>query len=325
MPQTTDTKTTQATAAPTMAPKVTLPIVPFDQYLPARPAKRELIGVEAAIESASNPSMEITSTIQQQFSLAGKVAVVTGGNSGIGLEYCVVLAELGAIVFALDLSDSPSEDFLTCKSYIKRMPGAGSLEYSVANVTDAEGMAKVIHDIAELHGHIDVCVCNAGILGPVKDCHEYPADWFRKIMEVNVTGVFLTAQPAIKEMLERGTKGSVIFTASMSGSIINKDMHWLPYTTSKAAVIQMCKAFATEIGQFDIRVNCISPGHIRTRMTEAYLGVEPLIENCWAAQNPMNRLGGVYELRGALAYLASDASSYTTGADLQVCGGHTAW
>lgn len=324
MPQSATTAPT-ATNGATPAQKVTLPIVPFDQYLPARPAKSELIGVEAALHSASNPAVEVKSTIQQQFSLAGKVAVVSGGNSGIGLEYCVVLAELGAIVYALDLSDTPSEDFLACKSYIKRMPGAGSLEYAIGNVTDAQGMATVIHQIAETHGHLDVCVCNAGILGPVKDCHEYPADWFRKIMEVNVTGVFLTAQPAIKEMLERGTKGSVIFTASMSGSIINKDMHWIPYTTSKAAVIQLAKAFATEVGQFDIRVNCISPGHIRTRMTEAYLGVEPLIENCWAAQNPMNRLGGVFELRGALAYLASDASTYTTGADIQVCGGHTAW
>ncbi|ANB14703.1 Sps19p [Sugiyamaella lignohabitans] len=305
--------------------KVVLPITPFETYPKARAAPKELIGVEAALHAAKNPDFQAVSTIAGQFSLKDKVAIVTGGNSGIGLEYSVVLAELGAIVYVLDLPEAPSEDYAACKAYIKKLATGGSLEYRVANVTDGPGMAKVTHEIAETHGRLDVCIANAGILGPVVDCHEYPADWFRKIMEVNVTGVFLTAQAAIKEMLERKIKGSVIFTASMSGSIINKDMHWIPYTTAKAAVVQLAKAFACEVGTNEIRVNCISPGHIRTRMTEAYLGVEPLIENCWAAQNPMNRLGSVYELRGTVAYLASDASTYTTGHDLQVCGGHTAW
>jgi NAD(P)-dependent dehydrogenase (short-subunit alcohol dehydrogenase family) len=305
--------------------KIVLPITPFDSYAPARSAPKELIGVEAALHAAKDPSYEAKSTIQSQFSLKDKVSIVTGGNSGIGLEYAVLLAELGSIVYVVDLPDTPSEDFVTCKSYVKRIATGGSLEYRKGNVTDAEGMVEVTHAIAETHGRLDVCVANAGILGPVIDCHEYPAEWFRKIMEVNVTGVFLTAQAAIKEMLARKTKGSIIFTASMSGSVINKDMHWIPYTTSKAAVIQLAKAFACELGTNEIRVNCISPGHIRTRMTEAYLGVEPLIENCWAAQNPMNRLGAVHELRGTLAYLASDASTYTTGADIQVCGAHTAW
>jgi NAD(P)-dependent dehydrogenase (short-subunit alcohol dehydrogenase family) len=305
--------------------KVVLPITPFESYPKARGAPHELIGVEAALKAAEDPNFEVKPTIHQQFSLVGKVAIVTGGNSGIGLEYAVCLAEQGAIVYALDLTDAVSEEFTKCQSFIKRTNTGGSLEYKKADVTNVEQMNAVAHEIAETHGRLDVCVANAGILGPVVDCHEYPADWFRKIMDVNVTGVFITVQAAVKEMLARGIKGSCIITASMSGSIINKDMHWIPYTTSKAAAIQLCKAFAAELGQHDIRVNTISPGHIRTKMTEVYLGKEPLIENCWAAQNPMNRLGSVFELRGTLAYLASDASTYTTGSDIQVCGGHTAW
>jgi NAD(P)-dependent dehydrogenase (short-subunit alcohol dehydrogenase family) len=307
------------------AAKIVLPTVPYDSYAAARPAPKADIGVEAAYKAAKDPNFQVAPTIGEQFSLKNRVSIVTGGNSGIGLEYAVCLAELGSKTYVLDLAETPSEDFDVCRSYVKRLGTGGSLEYRQANVTDAEGMRRVTSEIAEENDGIHVCVANAGILGPVVDCHEYPADWFRKIMDVNVTGVFLTAQASIKEMLARNIKGSIIFTASMSGSIINKDMHWIPYTTSKAAVIQLCKAFASELGQHDIRVNCISPGHIRTRMTEAYLGKEPLIENCWAAQNPMNRLGSVYELRGTLAYLASDASTYTTGADIQVCGGHTAW
>lgn len=304
---------------------IVLPITPFDSYPKARPAPNELIGVEAALKAAEDPSYEVKASIHTQFSLVSKVAIVTGGNSGIGLEYCVCLAEQGAVVYALDLPESVSKEFVKCQAFIKRANTGGSLEYRKADVTNVEGMAAVVHEIAEKHGRLDVCVANAGILGPVVDCHEYPADWFRKIMDVNVTGVFITVQAAVREMLARGIKGSCIITGSMSGSIVNKDMHWIPYTTSKAAAIHLCKSFAAELGQHEIRVNSISPGHIRTKMTEVYLGKEPLIENCWAAQNPMNRLGSVYELRGALAYLASDASTYTTGSDIQVCGGHTAW
>lgn len=305
--------------------KVVLPITPFETYPKARPVPKKLIGVDAAMKAAEDPSFEAKATIHEQFSLQGKVAIVTGGNSGIGLEYCVCLAEQGATVYALDVSDTVSAEFTKCQAFVDKVKTGGSLAYKKADVTNVEQMNSVVAGIAEAHGHLDVCVANAGILGPVVDCHEYPPDMFRKIIDVNVNGVFITVQAAVKQMLARGTKGSCVITASMSGSIINKDMHWIPYTTSKAAAIQLCKAFATELGQNDIRVNTISPGHIRTTMTEAYLGKEPLIENCWSAQNPMNRLGGVYELRGTLAYLASDASTYTTGSDIQVCGGHTAW
>ncbi|CAN6656590.1 hypothetical protein TRVA0_029S00584 [Trichomonascus vanleenenianus] len=303
-----------------------LPITPFSTYQQAREVPQKIIGVEAAFKAAEDPSFEVKPGFPSEFSLENKACIVTGGNSGIGLEYATMLAELGGSVYSFDIKDEASEDFLKCKSYIKRMPGGkGSLEYVKADVTNGEQLQKAVSDVAEKHDGLHVMVANAGILGPVVDCDEYPADWFRRIMEVNVTGVFLSIQTASQEMLKRNIKGSIICTASMSGSIINKDMHWVPYTTSKAAVIQLAKGFACELGTTGIRVNTISPGHIRTRMTEAYLGVEPLIENCWAAQNPMGRLGAVHELRGTIAYLATDASTYTTGIDLQVCGGHTAW
>lgn len=305
---------------------ITLGITPFDTYMPAREVPQKCVGVEAALKAAEDSSFEPQPTIFKEFALDGRVAVVTGGNGGIGLEYAITLAEQGAIVYCLDLADSPSQEFLAVKSYIKRMPNSSaSVEYRKANVTDSDEMRQVVGEIATTHNRLDICVANAGILGPIKDCHEYPVDWFRKVIDVNVTGVFLTIQSCVREMLIRNIKGSVVATASMSGSIINKDMHWVPYTTSKAAVIQMVKAFATELGCKDIRVNSISPGHIRTRMTEVYLGSQPMLENQWAAQNPMGRLGGVHELRGVLAYLASDASSYTTGQDFPVCGGHVAW
>lgn len=309
-----------------MAEKITLKTVPFSDYRPAKPAPNDLIGVNAALHAAQDSSFEVKPTIQDQFSLKGKVAIVTGANSGIGLEYSVLLAELGAKVYGLDLAASESKEFKACQSYIQRLNvGGASLEFVTADVTNVESIQGTIKSIAEKNNGIHVAVANAGILGQITDAHEYPADAFRKVIDVNVTGVFLTAQAAAREMLTRNIKGSIVITASMSGSIINKDMHWLPYNTSKGAAIQLMRGLACELGDAGIRVNSISPGHVRTTLLESFLQTEPLFENQWAAQNPMGRIGAVYELRGALAYLASDASSYTTGSDLQVCGGHTAW
>ncbi|KAF5103339.1 hypothetical protein DV451_001512 [Geotrichum candidum] len=309
-----------------MADKITLKTVPLSDYRPAKPAPKDLIGVNAALHAAKDSSYEVKASIHDQFSLKGKVAIVTGANSGIGLEYSVLLAELGAKVYGIDLSTTESESFKASKSYVERLniPGV-SLQLRTADVTDVASIQGAIKKIAEENNGIHIAVANAGILGPIKDVHVYPADAFRKVMDVNVNGAFFTTQAAAREMLERGIKGSIVVTASMSGSIINKDMHWIPYVTSKGAAIQLTRGLACELGDAGIRVNSISPGHVRTQLLEDFLQAEPLYENQWAAQNPMGRIGAVYELRGALAYLASDASSYTTGADLQVCGGHTAW
>lgn len=314
-----------------MADNITLPITPLSAYPKPKPAPNDLIGVNAAIAAAADPSsasLDLHPTITGQFSLAGKTAVVTGGNSGIGLEYCVVLAELGATVVAIDLAKQESDDFKACQSYVARLkglPASAALKYRVADVTDPESIQPVIAAVAEEHGSLDVCIANAGILGPIIDCHKYPYPDFKKIIDVNVNGAFLTCQAGARAMLDRGIKGSIIITASMSGSIINRDMHWLPYNVSKGAALQLGRGLACELGAAGIRVNTISPGHVRTRLLEGFLQKEPLYENQWAAQNPLDRIGAVYELRGAVAYLASDASTYTTGSDLQVCGGHTSW
>jgi NAD(P)-dependent dehydrogenase (short-subunit alcohol dehydrogenase family) len=327
-----DKKTTYGTAYTSpdgVLPQSTIPVhVPLGSYPRAREPPHKLVGVEAALHAAENPDFEVEAEFGKELNLDGRVAIVTGANGGIGLEYITLLAEMGCMVHCLDLSAEPSTEFGKCQDYIGRMhkkSGGVVFEYHKMDVTNPGEVREKISSIAERHGRLDVCIANAGILGPILDCHQYDVDWFRKVMEVNVTGTFLTIQSATAEMLSRKTGGSVVATASMSGTIINKDMHWVPYTTSKAAVIQMVKAFACELGQFDIRVNSISPGHIKTQMTSAFLGMDPTFENFWASQNPMARLGSVHELRGAVAYLASDLSSYTTGSDLQVCGGHTSW
>lgn len=309
-----------------MSEKIILPIVPLSEYPKPKAAPRKLIGVNAALKAASDSSFEVKPTISDQFSLKGKVAAVTGGNSGIGLEYCVLLAELGAAVYAVDISPDQSADFKVCQQYVSRLGiDTAELQYTQADVTNVESIRGALKGIAQKHNGLHVVIANAGILGPIKDCHLYDPEQFRKVMDVNVNGAFFTCQAGAREMLERGIQGSIIITASMSGSVINKDMHWVPYTTSKGATLQLGRAMACELGSHGIRVNTISPGHVRTRLLEEMLVNDPLFEHQWAAQNPMGRIGAVYELRGAIAYLASDASTYTTGSDVQVCGGHTSW
>ena len=126
-------------------------------------------------------------------------------------------------------------------------------------------------------------------------------------------------------MKEHGQAGSIILIASMSGSITNRGHAWVAYNTSKSAVVQMGRSMACELGEDAIRVNTISPGHIRTRMTAKVLDAKPEQEEKWAGANPLGRIGHVHEVRGVVAWLASDASTFCTGSDILVSGGHHAW
>ncbi|KAK9235008.1 hypothetical protein V1525DRAFT_411326 [Lipomyces kononenkoae] len=282
------------------------------------------VGLNAALKAESDPLFEVKPTIFDEFVLTGKVAVVTGGNGGLGLEFAIVLAELGAKVYAVDLHPTPSSDFAAAVNYVNRL--GSSLEYRSSDVSKQGVISATILEIAaENQGKIHVCVAAAGILGPEIDCTVYPPEMFAKVMEVNCNGVFFTAQAVAKQMRLEKITGSIILIASMSGTVVNREMKWLPYNTSKSAVIQMARSLACELGSSGIRVNTLSPGHIRTKMTAAVLDVQPATEAFWASLNPMGRIGAVHELRGAIAWLSSDASTFCTGSDIMVSGGHTIW
>ncbi|KAK9446378.1 uncharacterized protein V1518DRAFT_424163 [Limtongia smithiae] len=282
------------------------------------------VGLNAAQKAVLDPTVEVKPEIFGEFSLKGKVAVVTGGNGGLGLEFCIVLAELGAKVYAIDLPETPSEDFGIAVKYVARL--GSSLTYRPSDVTDQQVISATIKGIAnENDGRLDVLVAAAGILGHEQDCEEYPDVVFKKVMNVNCGGVFYSAQAAAQIMKEKEIQGSIILIGSMSGTVVNREMRWLPYNVSKSAVLQMTRSMAAELGQFGIRVNSISPGHIRTKLTAVVLDAQPEMEAFWASLNPLGRIGAVHELRGVAAWLASDASTFCTGSDIMVSGGHTIW
>ena len=163
-------------------------------------------------------------------------------------------------------------------------------------------------------------MCNAGI-GTVNSLVDMPLTEFQSVQDVNVNGVFLTAQAAARAMIGKQNGGTIITTASISGHIINNPQHEGHYCVSKAAVIHLTKALAAELAPHDIRVNSVSPGYIMTEMLEPY----PDSFAAWEPKIPMGRLGRPDELVGLYVYLASDASSYMTGSDIVIDGGYTCW
>ncbi|PWN47149.1 NAD(P)-binding protein [Violaceomyces palustris] len=295
------------------------------QQNPGPPPPVENIGVDAVLRQNPNSQDNHTTTIFSEFSLEGKTAVITGGNGGLGLEMALAFVEAGAHVYAVDLPKEPSEEFKIVADHCRIMNR--HLKYVSASVTDHDDINGVMEFIVKDSGteSLDVCVAAAGILQTYAAL-DYPVEEFRKVFDVNTTGVFLTAQAAARQMhAQKDVQGSIILIASMSGSIVNRDHHWVAYNASKSAVLQMGRNLAAEWGPKDIRVNCISPGHIRTRMTAAYLDENPHLLAKWSNSNPLGRLGRTHEIRGVAVWLASSASSFCNGSDIIVSGGHNIW
>lgn len=146
---------------------------------------------------------------------------------------------------------------------------------------------------------------------------------FRRLIDINVTGTFLVAQAVAQRMIEMKNGGSLIFVASMSGSIVNYPQEQSCYNASKAAVIQLTKSLAAEWARYNIRVNAISPGYMDTALNRV-----PALDaqkRIWVDNTPQKRLGNVDELNNLAVFLSSDASSYMTGSNLLIDGGYTLW
>ena len=174
-------------------------------------------------------------------------------------------------------------------------------------------------------GTLDVCMACAGIM-QTYSALDYPIDKFRKMLDVNTVGVFITAQAAARIMMhQKDVQGSIVLIASMSGTVVNRDQQWVAYNTSKAAVLQMARNLAAEWGPHNIRVNTISPGYIRTNLVSGQLDADPDMLSRWSDANPLGRIGQPYEVRGVAVWLGSSASSFCNGADIIVSGGHTIW
>jgi NAD(P)-dependent dehydrogenase (short-subunit alcohol dehydrogenase family) len=247
------------------------------------------------------------------FNISGKSALVTGAGRGIGKVLAKALAEAGCNVALMGLHKENLDK--TANELEKTGVKIITLE---ADVSKKDDVVNAFACIKEEFGGLDIAVNNAGVSMQVPAEEMQEKDW-DSIIDINMKGVFFCCQEAAKIMIPQ-KHGSIINTGSISGSAVNVPQKQGVYNTSKAGVVMLSKSLAVEWAPYGIRVNSISPGYIKTEMTlETMSALFPQ----WEALTPMGRLGEAEELRGALIYLASDASSYMTGHDLIVDGGYT--
>ncbi|MGG6311837.1 SDR family oxidoreductase [Paenibacillus macerans] len=254
--------------------------------------------------------------IIEKMRLDGKKIFVTGGARGIGKSVATAFAEAGADVAIVDLDIEEANK--TAEELVKNHKiKALAIQ---ADVTKPEEVDAMIREVLRVFGRLDVAFCNAGICMNIP-AEEMTYDQWKKVIEINLTGVFLTAQAAGKVMLKQGG-GSIINTASMSGHIVNVPQPQCSYNASKAGVIQLTKSLAVEWATRNVRVNSISPGYIGTELTLNSPSLRPLIEQ-WNNMAPLKRMGKPEELQSICVYLAGDTSSFTTGADFVIDGAFT--
>ena len=269
--------------------------------------------------------IEQIKSIYQMISLKGKKAVITGGAGGIARAVSVAFAELGADVALLDIPAAAEELQKNC-GYLEQTYGVTAVPV-IGDVSDEESVGRAFAQMEEKLGTIDIVFSNAGITCTGLDDADIALDTWKKMLDVNLTGMLLVDRAGAELMKRHGHGGSIINTASMSAHIINRRpaMTSQPgYTTSKAGVRQLTRALAISYVNDGIRVNSISPGYIGTDLTLSSETLKPLIAQ-WNAMAPMGRLGKPEELQSVCVYLAGDTSTFTTGSDFVVDGAFTSF
>ena len=246
------------------------------------------------------------------FSLQDKVAVVTGGGQSLGLAVSRALYGAGAKLVIAEVNDETGTDVA------EELEGT----FVHTDVTDPASVRNMVEMVLEEHGRIDVLVNNAGIVHNIPS-EEVPDEEWLAVISVNLNGVFWCCREVGKAMLERGS-GSIVNVASMSGIISNHPQPQAAYNASKAAVITLTKSLGGEWAPRGVRVNSVSPGYIRTPLTELGMSKSEWSE-VWLSQTPMGRLAEPEEIAPDVLYLASDAASFATGTNLVIDGGYTSW
>lgn len=251
------------------------------------------------------------------FSLEGEVALVTGAGSGIGQAIAVGLARAGADVACFGHASGGG-----LAETASRIEALGRRKLiCTGSVTSETDLAAAIGECEARLGPLSVAVNNAGI-GGAAAAETMTREVWRRVYDVNVEGLFLSCQAEARVMLPRG-KGAIINIASMSGSIVNRDLYQSHYNSSKAAVIHLTKSLAMEWVDRGLRVNAISPGYTLTPMNRRPEVLDQV--KIFERDTPLGRLADVEEMVGPAIFLASAASSFITGIDLIVDGGFVCW
>jgi NAD(P)-dependent dehydrogenase (short-subunit alcohol dehydrogenase family) len=253
--------------------------------------------------------------VLQAFDLSGKVAVVTGGNTGLGEAFAAALADAGARVAIAARNHEGSE------RVARAIQGAGGEAIAVdVDVTRAAEVGRMVDEVTERLGPVDILVNNAGICYH-RPAAEVPLEEWREVFDVNVHGLWSCAQTVGRQMIERGG-GTIVNIGSISALIVNRPQMQPAYNASKAAVHQLTKSLAAEWAPYNVRVNALAPGYVKTAMAPVD---RPEFRRYWIEDAPMGRYALPEEIAPSLVYLASDASRFMTGSVLVIDGGYTLW
>jgi 3-oxoacyl-[acyl-carrier protein] reductase len=241
---------------------------------------------------------------------AGRAAIVTGGASGIGLDTARRLVAEGARVSLWDLN---AEALAAAKSE------TGAQDVQAFDITDASAVEKAMEASLSALGRLDILVASAGITGPNTTVAEYRVDAWRRVIDVNLNGLFYCNQAAIRAMEPKGY-GRIVNIASIAGKEGNPNAS--AYSASKAGVIGFTKSLAKEVAKTDIRVNCITPAAVRTaifdQMTQSHI-------DFMLSKIPVGRFGAIEEISALVCWLASEEASFSTGAVFDVSGGRATY
>ncbi|MHB1295369.1 MAG: SDR family NAD(P)-dependent oxidoreductase [Anaerolineae bacterium] len=255
------------------------------------------------------------------FSLAGKVAIVTGGARGLGRQAVLALAEAGADVAICDLLEEECAKTVCEVEALGRRAIGGRMD-----VTKSDQIETFVDRVIAELGKVDILVNNAGMPSDGLSLEEEPDDNWRRMIDTNLSGMFYVAKPVARHMIARGEGGAIVNVASINSIIVSNitPRHNVPYCAAKGGVAQLTKGMASDWAPYGIRVNAVAPGYMYTAQTAASRKYPEIVERL-TENTPLKRYGREEEIKGTIVYLASDATSFMTGSIVVMDGGTTIW
>jgi len=274
------------------------------------------------ITRQNSSEMDITSkNLFKKYDFSGKTAVITGGGSGLGQRIGTILSALGAHAFLADVN----EDGVRLVVESLRSKLKTNVDWIKMDVTDPDSVKKGFSTVQKESGRCDILVCSAGISNS-RWIEEMTHDAWQRVLDVNLTGTFLCCQAVVRTMIDQGW-GRIINIASIASryapwpKLFNGAYN---YSASKAGVVAMSRRLAVELAPYNVTVNCISPGILKTPLTEKKLSDKEIYQQI-IDHVPMKRLGTPEDLDGLVMYLCSDLSSFLTGQEIFIDGGYSLW
>ena len=249
--------------------------------------------------------------------LEGKVSLITGGGSGIGKASALAFARGGSKVVVADVNVEGGEQTVRLIQ-----DTGGEATFVRADVSNSGDVSDMVSHAVQTYNRLDCAFNNAGISGGRGRIHEYTEDDWSRVLNINLTGVWLCMKYEIIQMLNQGG-GAIVNTASVMGLVGGSRSP--AYGATKHGVVGLTKTGAVDYAQEAIRINAVCPGYIRTPMIEQGILSDPVAEERVVSRHPMHRLGTPEEIAEAVLWLCSDAASFVTGHAMTVDGGYVAW